>query len=230
MLWANAASSATAQVTQCQLPTDIPAPRPVAPPRDEPRRIVPVAGYTLALSWSPQFCARAFGRSSEFQCSRRAAPFGFILHGLWPEGAGRDWPQYCHPAQLVPRDVIRANLCAMPSVQMIQHEWARHGTCSSDSPQRYFSTARTLFERLRLPDMAMLARRHQVRCLHQPRLVPIFYSRAFQPLVRIPGLFRSPATLPPGTKLQQLQQQMQMFKIGAGLWICRVRVKCWFTT
>lgn len=162
MLWANAASSATAQVTQCQLPTDIPAPRPVAPPRDEPRRIVPVAGYTLALSWSPQFCARAFGRSSEFQCSRRAAPFGFILHGLWPEGAGRDWPQYCHPAQLVPRDVIRANLCAMPSVQMIQHEWARHGTCSSDSPQRYFSTARTLFERLRLPDMAMLARRRDL--------------------------------------------------------------------
>lgn len=162
MLCANAAPSAMAQVTQCQLPNDIPSPRPVVPTRNDPQRITPVAGYTLALSWSPQFCTRALGRSSDFQCSRRSAPFGFILHGLWPEGTGRDWPQYCRPAQLVPREVIRANLCAMPSVQMIQHEWARHGSCVADSPQRYFTTARTLFERFRLPDMAALARRRDL--------------------------------------------------------------------
>ncbi len=120
-------------------------------------RRVTVGGYTLALSWSPQHC-RERGDERSFQCSR-ANRFGFVVHGLWPDGRGAVWPQYCRPAAPLPEAVIRRNLCMTPSVDLLQHEWARHGTCMASDPARYFDRARGLFDALRFPDMAALSRR-----------------------------------------------------------------------
>ena len=151
---------AGAQPLTCAVPSQIERPRPDTPNARQPRRVVTTASYTLALSWSPQYC-RARGEGG-FQCSARVSGgnrFGFILHGLWPDGAGRDWPQYCRPVALLSDATIRANLCATPSVQLLQHEWAKHGSCMTGSAEDYFRRATGLFAQIRYPNMDALSRR-----------------------------------------------------------------------
>jgi len=150
---------ALAQAVQCSPPAQMPRPRPVQPGTGEAGRIMPIGSYTLALSWSPQYCSTARGSDSAFQCKGRNGRFGFVLHGLWPDGVGRTWPQFCRKADLLPREVIRQNLCMTPSAQLLQHEWAKHGTCMASKPELYFDLARAFYQSMRFPDMAALARR-----------------------------------------------------------------------
>ncbi|CAM8641167.1 MULTISPECIES: ribonuclease T2 family protein [Sphingobium] len=150
---------ALAQSAQCSMAGSLPRPQIEAPSAKEPKRVLPIGSYTLALSWSPQYCSTARGAASRLQCGGRNGRFGFTLHGLWPDGMGREWPQYCRPADLLPRQVLRANLCTTPSVQLLQHEWAKHGTCMTTKPELYFNLSRAFYQSLRYPDMAALARR-----------------------------------------------------------------------
>ena len=159
ILLLTAPGTALAQAAACSLPAQTPRPRLELPDNGEPRRLLPIGGYTLALSWSPQYCATARGSSSAFQCGGRNGRFGFVLHGLWPEGVGKDWPQYCRATDLLPRRVIRQNLCTTPSAQLLQQEWAKHGSCMTTKPDLYFNLARTLYDSIRYPDMNALARR-----------------------------------------------------------------------
>ncbi|HEU4652097.1 MAG TPA: ribonuclease T, partial [Croceibacterium sp.] len=80
-------ATAHAQAYQCHMPQG-PVGVP-AVPRDGPVRQAPVTGYTLALTWSPEFCrTRAAAAVNDRQCSGRFGRFGFVVHGLWPEGRG----------------------------------------------------------------------------------------------------------------------------------------------
>lgn len=146
-------TGAGAQALSCAVPETVPVPRPRT---SEPARLMPTERHTLALSWSPQFC-RGKGRATSFQCGP-SVRFGFVLHGLWPEGKGDQWPQYCRPAGTVPPRVVREMLCISPSADLMQNEWARHGTCGWSDPADYFATGRRLFQSLRFPDMAALSR------------------------------------------------------------------------
>ena len=151
---------AAAQALSCAVPTRLERPRPDLPSASQPVRRLPIGSYTLAVSWSPQYC-RTRGRDAgaRFQCGE-GNRFGFVLHGLWPDGRGKDWPQYCRATALLPARVIRRNLCATPSVQLLQHEWAKHGTCMAGyDPQRYFARSTALYRALRFPDMDALSRR-----------------------------------------------------------------------
>jgi ribonuclease T2 len=150
--------TAFAQAAQCNAPASFPRPGAELPDAGQPQRLVPVGGYTLALSWSPEYCAAPANRS-DYQCTGRNGRFGFVLHGLWPDGRGKDWPQYCRAAQLLPTEVIRQNLCTTPSPQLLQHEWAKHGTCMTTRPEQYFNASRTLYRDIRYPDMTALATR-----------------------------------------------------------------------
>lgn len=152
------AGQAHAQALACTPPRVIPAPRPAGPSLGEPARPGPVGAYTLALSWSPQYC-RSASSPAAFQCGGAGARFGFVLHGLWPDGKGPVWPQYCRSAEILPRATIRQMLCTTPSADLIQHEWAKHGTCSGMTPEAYFAEARRLFATIRFPDMTALSRR-----------------------------------------------------------------------
>jgi ribonuclease T2 len=150
---------AQAQAIACQIPGEIPQPRLDGPDARTPKRLIPTAGYTLAISWSPQYCRDGLDRpGAGFQC-QRPNRFGFVLHGLWPDGPGKDWPQYCRSVALLPEATIRANLCMTPSVQLLQHEWAKHGSCMSGSADDYFKRASRLYKAVRFPDMDALSRR-----------------------------------------------------------------------
>lgn len=153
---------AFAQAAQCTPPEVLPRPKLDKPSKAEPARRIPTASYTLALNWSPQWCRGKAGSREALRCSGRMGRFGFTLHGLWPDGAGTTWPQYCRAAPLLPPAIIRENICATPSADLIQHEWAKHGTCMERDPRAYFGRARALYGAVRAPDMDALSRRQNL--------------------------------------------------------------------
>jgi ribonuclease T2 len=136
ILTALASSSAGSQSYQCVPPANLPRPTIEMPKPNEARR-VPVDGYLLTLSWSPEYCR---DHKTDMQCTGKMGDFGFVLHGLWP------------------RKVIAANICMTPSVQLIQHEWAKHGTCMTRTPEAYFGAAKLLYDAVVMPDMDKLSR------------------------------------------------------------------------
>ena len=155
-------AAASAQAIACRIPSRIERPRPDLPSASQPVRRLSIGSYTLAISWSPEYCrSRSVDRGgrSDIQCGG-GNDFGFVLHGLWPDGTGKQWPQYCQATPILPTALIRQHLCATPSPQLMQHEWAKHGTCMpGTSPQAYFARSTAMFERLRFPDMDALSRR-----------------------------------------------------------------------
>ena len=151
------------QDRSCVAPADFAMPRIEQVERAAVRRTA-VTRYTLALSWSPGFCAREGDDTDNvMQCDGATGRFGFVLHGLWPETDGRDWPQYCAPVRLVSRETLRQHLCMTPSPQLLQHEWTRHGSCMAATPEEYFAAAAQAFDRVRFPDMVMLGGGRAVR-------------------------------------------------------------------
>ncbi|WP_375396283.1 ribonuclease T [uncultured Sphingomonas sp.] len=150
---------AQAQALMCTAPAVPPVPRPDVPTSDQPTRLLAIGGYTLALSWVPQYCRTSgFSPSARFECAS-GNRFGFALHGLWPDGVGKEWPQYCAATALLPPATIRGVLCATPSAQLIQHEWAKHGTCTGMTADAYFARSTGLYRALSSPDMSVLSRR-----------------------------------------------------------------------
>ncbi len=146
-----------AQAYQCSAPQRIGPVQPVTP--DGPARQVPISGYTLALSWSPEFC-RGNRARGDMQCNGMNGRFGFVLHGLWPESRSGPPPQWC---ALTPRpspDLLRRNLCMTPAPWLLEHEWAKHGSCMVRTPDAYFRTAGILWQSLRLPDADRLSRQN----------------------------------------------------------------------
>lgn len=158
---------ALAQSYQCRIPQSITNPPPVRPPTGERPRIREIAGFVLAISWSPEFCkGRENDRRSATQCGdldnkatqRRIGDFGFILHGLWPEARGSDYPRWCAPVKPLSPRIIADNLCAMPSAYLINRQWAKHGICLTRDPTSFFRISRTMFNAVRYPDMDGLSR------------------------------------------------------------------------
>ncbi len=144
-----AAAPAWAQADRCTLPSGL-APAPSLPWSEADARPAKVLGYVLALSWSPEFCAHASGKGDAGQC--RDNRFGFVVHGLWPQGQGRNEPQSCTDDPPIPADVVRQHFCMTPSPRLMQHEWAKHGTCGWTSGADYLAAAARLWRSLRLPD------------------------------------------------------------------------------
>lgn len=151
-----------AQAYQCTVPSSLPRPHADTASAKEPQRIVPIGGYTLALTWTPEYChGNAKAAAARFECNRRGGSgnrFGFTLHGLWPDGIGKAWPQYCTSTALLPAALIKRHVCATPSPQLLQHEWAKHGTCMGTTPAAYFARSTGLYAKLRYPDIDALSR------------------------------------------------------------------------
>ena len=145
-----------AQAYQCRIPADLPAASPITP--DAPPQRTPITGYSLALSWSPEFCrGKQRDPAQRLQCSGDAGRFGFIVHGLWPEGAGRA-PQWCRAVPPPAPATVRAQLCRSPSTYLIAHEWAKHGSCMARDASGYFRVSNILADAMRYPEMDLLSR------------------------------------------------------------------------
>ena len=109
--------------------------------------------YVLVLSWSPTHCAsdQGRGRDDDLQC-RSGRPYGFVLHGLWPQHE-RGYPQDCptEEPRRVADDILAEVLEISPSEQLVQHEWRKHGTCAGLSQADYFAAAATAFRSVAVP-------------------------------------------------------------------------------
>jgi len=138
---------ALAQAYQCSAPRVLEPVRPITP--DGPVRRTAISGYTLAASWSPDYC-KTSGDTASMQCSGRNGQFGFVLHGLWPESRGT-YPQWCATTPQPSAALLRQHLCMTPSTRLLAHEWAKHGSCMARTPAQYFKVGAILWRSIECP-------------------------------------------------------------------------------
>ncbi|MFK8035400.1 MAG: ribonuclease [Hyphomicrobiales bacterium] len=109
--------------------------------------------YVLALSWSPSFCEDERTASENRQQCGVGKSFAFVVHGLWPQYKGGDWPAFCrsNEPQRVPNELARDTLDLMPSFGLIGHQWRKHGVCSGLDQDAYFALARKARDKIIIP-------------------------------------------------------------------------------
>ncbi|MDE1468064.1 ribonuclease T2 family protein [Aurantiacibacter sp. D1-12] len=161
VIWALAVlalpAQAAAQAYQCRIPTGRVSLPDVE--RNGEVRQTRVTGYTLALSWSPEFCRlREDSRRHSRQCSGDDGRFAFIVHGLWPEGPNGSWPQWCPTRDEPSSREVNASLCMQPDLNLIARQWEKHGSCMTRDADTYLRVTRILFNSLRWPDFDRLSR------------------------------------------------------------------------
>jgi len=107
--------------------------------------------YLLTLSWAPEFCAsNPSGRTSD-ECNPNKH-MGLVVHGLWPQYNNGQWPQDCASTPPVASATVNHMMPIMPGSSLIQHEWAKHGTCSGLAVDQYFAAIEKFYNALKVPD------------------------------------------------------------------------------
>ena len=119
--------------------------------------------YLLALSWQPSFCETKPSKSEcKSQTAQRFDATNLVLHGLWPQNT-----EYCNVSdniirldkdnrwsQLPPINLSEATRNAlatkMPGFasKLHLHEWYKHGTCYSETPDEYFQESIALLNQV----------------------------------------------------------------------------------
>lgn len=105
--------------------------------------------YVLSLSWSPAYCESH--RTDTVQCG--ATRYGFVLHGLWPEGASGRNPDTCRSAFTLDDSARSLGRSIFPSEKLVAHEWDKHGTCSGLDASAYFQQADSARNLIHIPDV-----------------------------------------------------------------------------
>jgi ribonuclease T2 len=111
--------------------------------------------YVLSLSWSPSYCVSEGPRANKQQCGT-SRPFGFVVHGLWPQNE-RDYPANCQfdnarsRGSFVTRQIVSSVSDIMPSTGLVAHQWRKHGSCSGLSQNDYFATVRQAYQHVNIP-------------------------------------------------------------------------------
>ena len=133
----------------------VPIAQQVQPPANQTAKnieVVPQGSgfdfYVLALSWSPAYCARE-GRDADPRQCQSSKPFGFIVHGLWPQYE-RGSPDYCDGKKPT-RSEIDSVLDLTPSPGLLRHEWEKHGSCSGLSVRDYYTVMRLARDKVKIP-------------------------------------------------------------------------------
>jgi len=104
--------------------------------------------YLLTLSWSPTFCLM---HPDNEQCSGKG--YGFVLHGLWPQYAKGGWPESCPPMTPLTQQERAKGLTLFPTPKLLDHEWAKHGTCSGLGATGYFDAADKAVGAVKIPEV-----------------------------------------------------------------------------
>lgn len=137
-------------VESCILPSSLPAPHMEVVKPEDVVADRPILFHMLAVTWMPETCRNGGDGQGDMACSGPNT-FGWTLHGLWPNSDGRPYPRYCRAATRVSDATIRAELCRTPSVDLVQHEWAAHGTCGWETPEAYFAQSARMYDKLARP-------------------------------------------------------------------------------
>lgn len=116
----------------------------------QPASPAPFDYYVLSLSWSPQHCATNAGDRSS-QCTG-PRPYGFIVHGLWPNSYGKRVAQKCAGPRLDGSRVSADIREIMPSNALIRHEWETHGTCTGFTQTAYFDKVLAAWAAVVIPE------------------------------------------------------------------------------
>ncbi|MFJ2689466.1 ribonuclease [Pseudomonas sp. NPDC087336] len=103
--------------------------------------------YLLALSWSPTYCLT---HADDAQCSGKG--YGFVLHGLWPQYTRGGWPKSCAPRVKLSSQERAKGLMLFPSQKLLEHEWAKHGTCSGLGAIGYLEASDKALGAVRIPE------------------------------------------------------------------------------
>jgi ribonuclease T2 len=107
--------------------------------------------YLLTLSWAPEFCASNPSARTSDECNPNKH-MGLVVHGLWPQYDNGQWPQDCASTPPVSSATVNHMMPIMPGSSLIQHEWAKHGTCSGLSMDQYFTAIEKFYNGLKVPD------------------------------------------------------------------------------
>lgn len=123
-----------------------------APAQAEGQRAGDFDYYVMALSYSPNWCARTGNARRDPQCDDGRG-FTWVLHGLWPQYE-TGWPSYCRTGA---GDPTRAQTAAMADIMGSSgpafYQWKKHGRCAGLPAQGYFDTARAAYDSIKLPDV-----------------------------------------------------------------------------
>lgn len=106
--------------------------------------------YLLSVSWSPEWCI-AYSKKAP-QC---LAKKHFVLHGLWPEYETGKYPSCCEKVTTPLDDVLIKKMVPdiLPSQKLMDHQWAKHGTCALTTPAHYFELSAEVYQRIKFPDV-----------------------------------------------------------------------------
>ncbi len=121
--------------------------------------------YLLAVSWQPAFCQTHQSRSEcKSQNKNRYDADHFTLHGLWPQPVSNvyctaddrnkrlDEQKKYHqlPEPRISSATSEQLTRVMPGTMSFlhRHEWIKHGTCYSPSPEEYFGESIQLIKQL----------------------------------------------------------------------------------
>jgi ribonuclease T2 len=140
----------------CLPPADLAPFQDRPPPADEVQRGVVIVEYLLSLNWTPEWC-RTNGEGITAQKMECGHPFGFTLHGLWPDGQGKPYPRFCNPVGGIDAGTVRKMYCRTPSPELLQHEWAAHGACGWTDARVYFGQSAKLYDRIVMPKIEAIA-------------------------------------------------------------------------
>jgi ribonuclease T2 len=108
--------------------------------------------FVMALSYSPNWCARTGDARRDPQCEDGRG-YTWVLHGLWPQYE-EGWPSFCRTPH---GDPSRAQTAAMADIMGSSgpafYQWKKHGRCSGLPAEDYFNTSRAAYESIKLPKL-----------------------------------------------------------------------------
>jgi ribonuclease T2 len=118
--------------------------------------------YKLAINWQPAFCeTRPYLTECKKQNLTSFEATNFSLHGLWPESiycdvnpaivsTDRDHKWSELPPIKLSTNLLQELTVKMPGVasNLHLHEWYKHGTCYSQTPEEYYQESLALLDQI----------------------------------------------------------------------------------
>jgi ribonuclease I len=102
--------------------------------------------YVLSLYWLPTLCLES---PNADECGGPSR-YGIVVRGLIPV---LDWnsPMNCGGGDIISDSLVASLKDLMASRRVVEREWTVHGSCSGESPERFFALLRQAFDSMNLP-------------------------------------------------------------------------------